>query len=506
MAIDPGTLIASRYRVEHAGEGDYTGLWLGTDEHTGQQIAVFSLPAAEAAMLRAATTVSHPHLAKLVEVVDLGEGSALVVTEQIAGMRLDARLAQIGKKQSVDAVRSTLRVADALTHLHAAGAVHGAVQPSALIVDPEGRKAPLLTFVPAQHGPYQSPERSAGPSEADDAWAVAGLLFVMLSGVAPPAAGVASEQDVVAAGIEDSALRAALLHALSRDRSSRSADLKPLKRELARWFAEHAGEEVPSSRPSARPPPPLPSTGVPSSGGQLPALATSTRAVPSAPKRRSIALLTGVAIAAGLAAAWGISSLRSEPVVVQKPAPKPSGPPEIALGEVPVTGQSDALANDKMQSCVAGFLPKDTFGKRLSLDWICTEPDPRAGGTRIRSAIVAGAPDFPRPTQTMKLFSQFGAYDMAVFALVRAGCCVEAKPLALPRDERCPDMAAALSELGRALAVAAGQGKDPALMQLTQAMECESSAGRGPLYKLKERPRANQRTAFLKLVELTQQP
>jgi len=154
---------------------------------------------------------------------------------------------------------------------------------------------------------------------------------------------------------------------------------------------------------------------------------------------------------------------------------------------------------------VTAFLPKGTFGKSVSLDWVCNEADPRAGGTRIRSAIVAGAPVFPRPTETMKLFSQFGAYDMAVFALVRAGCCVDAKPLALPRDERCPDMAAALSDLGRALAVA-GQGKDPPLAQLTEAMECESSAGRGPLYNLKERPRANQRTAFLKLVELTQQP
>src|SRR4029453_18474802 len=102
-------------------------------------------------------------------------------------------------------------------------------------------------------------------------------------------------------------------------------------------------------------------------------------------------------------------------------------------------------------------LPKGTFGKRLSMDWVCSEADPRAGGTRIRGAIVAGAPVFPRPTATMKLFSRMGAYDMAVFAILRAGCCVEAAPLALPEAKDCPNMAAALSELGLGLAVAAGQ-------------------------------------------------
>ncbi len=97
---------------------------------------------------------------------------------------------------------------------------------------------------------------------------------------------------------------------------------------------------------------------------------------------------------------------------------------------------------------MAGYLPDGAFGKAPELEWLCSETDPRAGADKLRVAVVTGAPKGP-PTEAMKIFSRIGWYDMAAFAVVRAGCCPEAPPLSLP-DSKC-DMATALRSVGEAV-------------------------------------------------------
>ena len=48
--------------------------------------------------------------------------------------------------------------------------------------------------------------------------------------------GYASEAALEAVGVTDAALRAALWHTLTSSRPERQSDLRPLRRELARWF------------------------------------------------------------------------------------------------------------------------------------------------------------------------------------------------------------------------------------------------------------------------------
>src|SRR5690606_36450848 len=128
-----------------------------------------------------------------------------------------------------------------------------------------------------------------------------------------------------------------------------------------------------------------------------------------------------------------------------------SGPHAIDLGEVPVTGAKAAATGNRMATCVAGYLPQGSFVVTPDLDWVCGEADPRIGAERLRTAIVFGGNQV-QVTEAMKIFSRIGWYDMPAYAVVRAGCCPDAKPLELPEVvEPCPDMTGALRDIAKAV-------------------------------------------------------
>jgi hypothetical protein len=516
--LQVGTVLAARYRIAEPLAGSWSRpVHLGRDQQSSEPIVLFELEEEEATRLERAVGVSHPHLASVLAVVRTESQKPVLVTEHVTGVRLDELLAE-GSKPAVDAVRSALRVADAAAALHAAGSAHGALQPEAIIVEPDGRASPAVVWLPARSGsnPYRSPERGAnGPgSEADDEWAITGLLYEMLTGLPPPASGIRAADDLVPAGVEDAALRESLAHGLAADASKRSSDVRPLKRELARWFVEHAGEEYavsPHPGSSASRPPPLPAGAAPHASashtlGQVPGVSSST--APIAKSSRRLPLLAGAGIVLGIAAAWGVSMYRSRPreQVVEVAAAAPSASAKaIDLGEVPVTGESTVLTGDKTATCVAGYLPKGAFARAPKLDWMCGEKDPREGASKLRVAVVQGSPPIGGPTEAMKIFSQLGWYDMAAFAVVRAGCCVDSEPIVLPDPSpNCGRMDEPLRELGRTVIV--GQPHETALKAYEQAIGCELTANRAALYRRAGRPHSSEAVAFGELVKVIQSP
>jgi hypothetical protein len=121
------------------------------------------------------------------------------------------------------------------------------------------------------------------------------------------------------------------------------------------------------------------------------------------------------------------------------------------------------------------------------------------------STIVGSAPKSAVPTDAQKLFSRMGWYDMAAFAVVRAGCCPDAKPLELPEPGKgCDDMAQTLSSIGQE--VVANHPAEESLKKYTAAIHCELSLGRGQLFRKAERPTGGEDTAFLELVKAIQSP
>jgi hypothetical protein len=160
-------------------------------------------------------------------------------------------------------------------------------------------------------------------------------------------------------------------------------------------------------------------------------------------------------IVLGLLGGWVFNAMRPDKeVVIEKPV-VPAAPPSekpIDLGEVPVTGESDKTVapTDKLSSCVMGYMPKDTFGSAPDFSGVCEITDPRVGADKLRVAIVGSAPKVAGATEAQKIFARIGWYDMAAFAVVRAGCCPDAKALELPEPSKtCNSMAEALTLVGK---------------------------------------------------------
>lgn len=514
-----GQKLASRYLVDEPLSLEGAGpAYLGTDEQTGKRVILFALPAADAAVLDKVVGLAHAHLATLFDVLPRDGGDAVVVAEHVPGETLEQRLQAVVKKTPVDAVRSALRVADALSHVHDTGGVHGCVRGAGVVLTPEGRAAPVLGFVPPLTGPtpFHSPERgeSGPPSESDDTWAVAGLLYEMLVGAPPPAHGLSSVEELDQVGVSDDVLQATLLHALKQSFDARSHNLRPFKRELARWFVDHADDSGLHHDPS-HPPPPLPpgaSSSRPPAVSRSGVPAVSTSKEPSGiPRRRLIPMFAVGAILLGLVAAWGVSAFRARPkvkVVHVPPSAKPATPAsakEIKLSDVPVTGKGSGMkGGDHTAACVAGYLPQGAFGKTPDLGWMCSESDPREGAGKLRTAIVTSAPH-GNVTDAMKLFSKLGWYDMAAYAVIRSGCCTEATPLELPKPaEGCPPMDQALRELGRT--VVAGQPHAQPLASYKKAVQCEVKKHRAGQYRHKRPPRGGEESAFEGYVKTLQTP
>jgi hypothetical protein len=314
----------------------------------------------------------------------------------------------------------------------------------------------------------------------------------MLTGARPPASGYATPAELEAAGVVDPVLQKTLGHALAREKAERG-DLHDLRRELARWFVDHAGEEPLPPGHHTLPPPLPPSLRTPPPPGP--------RTVPPAPRRRRLVLFGILGIIVPSLAVFAWSLVRPKQIV--KEVERPAAPPEpsasaIELGEVPVMAEDEQSLGNKLATCVAGYLPKGAFGKAPKLDWLCSETDPRIGGEKLHGAVVAGAPKGVT-TDAMKIFARIGWYDMAAFSVVHSGCCIDAKPVVISEGRAECAMDVALREVGDA--VLAARDVENALKKYTESIHCELNHGGAKYLRHSRRPEGGEDTAFLDLVK-----
>ncbi|MEZ4219769.1 MAG: hypothetical protein R3B13_02490 [Polyangiaceae bacterium] len=524
--LEPGVVLADRFRMDATADVVGPGVLSGVDLETQGEVVAFEVPREWIKPVRHGVGIQHMHLAMLLADVVL-EHKHILVAERVQGVTLETELSKHHRFTPVESVKCALRMAEAVETLHTADAAHGFVHPRSVIVEPTTRSGPVLAWAPPVEplSSHRSPERGdvGVPSYPDDSWAVAAVLHQMLTGSAPAIVGVVAEADLEAAGVEDAALRACLAHALAADADKR-CDLHQLKRELARWFVAHAGDQHEESTGTASIPPPLPpgtsSPPPPASAAsdapeRLPARPSRPPTQPPPSKgRRLIPVLAVVGIVVGVGAAWAVTSIKPKPETKAQASASPpiatqEGPgapaaetsaAQFSLAEVPVTGESEELTGDKTATCVAAHLPKGAFAKPPSFDWLCAERDPREGGGKLRTAVVAGAGG-ASVTDAMKIFSKLGWFEMAAFTLIRGGCCpTDAPAIELPEPATgCNAMAPALTDLAKA--VSGEQALDEAVAKASETFSCEAKANRASLFRRTAPPAAHEAAAFRDLVK-----
>ena len=217
LDLKVGSVLAGKYRLDRAlGFGGMGAVWVARNAMTGGDVALKVLHEEvenEEALERfrreanLAARLSHRGIVRVFDLVELHEGTLVMVMELLRGETLASRLDQYTTVPVDTAIGIILAIASALAHAHEAGIVHRDLKPENvfLCVEPDGAVEPkILDFgISKMTGPtltklttdgtllgtpgYMSPEQTRGdPVDArSDVFAMAILLYEMISGVNP---------------------------------------------------------------------------------------------------------------------------------------------------------------------------------------------------------------------------------------------------------------------------------------------------------------------------------
>lgn len=181
QAVQPGQLLAGRYRVEDLLD-ETTGVrsWRAIDEVLSRAVFVHTMPTnddrAESVTnaARAASQVGDPRFLQVLD-VDVEADTVYVVREWITGQNLKMLLAD-GPLTADQATALGREVAEALASAHRQGLTHRRLEPSSVVIAPNGSvKVAGLATEAALHG---SPD--GDPAELDAA-GVGRVLYAALT-------------------------------------------------------------------------------------------------------------------------------------------------------------------------------------------------------------------------------------------------------------------------------------------------------------------------------------
>jgi Tol biopolymer transport system component len=219
MVLAPGTRLGP-YEVVAPMGAEEEGRYKATDTRRNQAVTIKVLPpefsanpSSKARLERTARTISslkHPQICALVDVGHEEPSTDFVVAEFVEGDTLAVRLAQ-GPLDLPQALRVAVAVADSLDKAHRKGVIHGGLNPSVVVLAPDGPKLldfgvaavaedaaavqsvsmattmtslSTLSAVPSMAAPYMAPEQYAGGA-ADartDIFAFGTVLYQMVTG------------------------------------------------------------------------------------------------------------------------------------------------------------------------------------------------------------------------------------------------------------------------------------------------------------------------------------
>ena len=223
LDFEPGAEIADRYVLARLiGEGGMGTVWAAEDTQTGDRVALKFMkgnvvtPEQQRRFMRearAAGAVDHAAVVEVLDVVELEDGSPVIVMEHLEGESLAERLDRHGSLPLGDVATIMQTVVSAVGTAHAVGVVHRDLKPENIFLakgkdgteevkvldfgiakltalDGEAAQSTSLTgsgtILGTPH--YMAPEQMFGEKDIDhraDIWAIGVMLYEALSGVLP---------------------------------------------------------------------------------------------------------------------------------------------------------------------------------------------------------------------------------------------------------------------------------------------------------------------------------
>ena len=206
-----GSTFAQRYRIKaELGQGSLGKVYRALDMSIEREI-LLKLIKPEISLdqqnlerfsqeLKTARKIVHKNVARMFDLSE-AEGTFYITTEYVEGQDLRTLIRETKRLKLDKVVALALQVCEGLAQAHKLGAVHGALNPSAIAVDKEGT-AKILDFgiarafstkgyseVGSPAGPpeYMSPERVEGGAidQRSDVYSLGIILFEMVTGRVP---------------------------------------------------------------------------------------------------------------------------------------------------------------------------------------------------------------------------------------------------------------------------------------------------------------------------------
>ena len=212
-----GQTIAGRYRIEELLGAGASGVVFSArsgllrEQVTLKILASYTegheeLLERRLAKARHAARLGSTHVSRILDIGITEHGMPYVATEALRGHTLEAELAERGRLPVEEAVRWTLEACEGLAEAHASGLIHGDLKPANVFLHEQGgdtRTLKILDFgttspldaigdqsASAFFGSpaFLAPEQIQSPDTVDqraDVWALAVLLYNMVSGALP---------------------------------------------------------------------------------------------------------------------------------------------------------------------------------------------------------------------------------------------------------------------------------------------------------------------------------
>ena len=435
--VRPGEVLAGKYRVERVlGHGGMGVVVAAHHIQLDEKVALkFLLPEAVknaesvARFLRearAAVKIKSEHVARVIDVGQLENGSPYIVMEYLEGSDLTAWLQRHGALPVEQAVDFVLQACEAIAEAHALQVVHRDLKPSNLFcvqrsdgalsikvldfgiskITTPGAPGHDMTRTTALMGSplYMSPEQmqfSKGVDARTDVWALGVILFELLTARPPFDAEAVTELAIKIANEPAPALRTlrpdapegleqAIAKCLEKDRARRFQTVGELAVALAPFGPAHSRLSVERVLGTLRK---AGISAVQPAAGSAPTLAATTPQTDASWGQTAAGTKSGggrVVIGLAVAAVLGVVAVAGV-LVLRKPATSPATPTSPPPATTAILAPTSTIADPSAAPSMALPLPS------LSLPAAPVNPPARPGAPRAGS-VTAPPPAPPPPT------------------------------------------------------------------------------------------------------------